>query len=226
MANCYFCQKKIGLLESGYDLDTERFPQKICYVCDTKRRVLRSFAKGDYAEAYDFFVKQQERTDLDLIAKEIITFWIQDGKERQIKKNAEEREQEVLTNILTNFPMTTGYNFEGYRITEYRGVVSSATVLGTGFLSDVSAIVSDAFGTESNALETKIISARNSAKEKLVRKAHEIGGTGLIGIDYDLSVLAGNAIAILATGTAVVVERITYTAGNTLQEIEANLPEI
>ncbi|MCI8339554.1 MAG: YbjQ family protein [Lachnospiraceae bacterium] len=43
--------------------------------------------------------------------------------------------------------LTSGFNFERYRITEYYGFVSGECAIGTGFLSELSLSVSDIFGT-------------------------------------------------------------------------------
>ena len=45
--------------------------------------------------------------------------------------------------------LTTGFNFENKCISEYLGLVSGETVLGTGFISDFKASFSDLFGMES-----------------------------------------------------------------------------
>lgn len=56
--------------------------------------------------------------------------------------------------------MTTGYSFDGYSITEYKQVIAGECVIGTGFLSDLSAVVNDFFGTTSNTLSRKLDEAR------------------------------------------------------------------
>ena len=60
--------------------------------------------------------------------------------------------------------MTSGYNFEGYTITEYLGVFSGECALGTGFLSSLGAGISDFLGTNSKMYSNKL----KEAKEELI----------------------------------------------------------
>ena len=61
---------------------------------------------------------------------------------------------------------TTGFNFEGYTITSYLGIVSGQTVLGTGFLSEFKASFSDFFGVQSDAFADKLEEAKQAAMKK------------------------------------------------------------
>lgn len=45
--------------------------------------------------------------------------------------------------------ITSGFNFEGYRITKYIGFYSGECALGTGFLSSLEAGIADIFGSNS-----------------------------------------------------------------------------
>ena len=57
-----------------------------------------------------------------------------------------------------NFKVTTGYNFDGYEIAEYLGIYSGEVVLGTGFISEFSASLSDIMGSRSNTFAKKMVS--------------------------------------------------------------------
>lgn len=48
--------------------------------------------------------------------------------------------------------MTTGFNFEGYNIVKYLGVISAPVVLGTGIFSNWDAALSDFTGTEADLM--------------------------------------------------------------------------
>lgn len=205
-AYCYFCNYGISVLDGDYKVDEKRLPERICFSCDNKRRVIRQAAKEGYEDAMIFFSEQLQRDEISWIAKEIINDWIEEGERNKAKREEKEKEKETVAEKMRNFRLTTGYNFEGQRIVEYKGLVSGVSVLGTGLISDLSAVLSDTFGTESNALENKILDARESAKKKMIQKAYDLGGNGIIGIDFDMNVLAMNTIAILATGTVVLAE--------------------
>ena len=55
-----------------------------------------------------------------------------------------------------NLPLTTGFHYDGYTITNYLGVISGDSFIGTGLISDAAAVLSDAFGTESDKLRGKM----------------------------------------------------------------------
>lgn len=101
-----------------------------------------------------------------------------------------------------NMITTTCSNIEGYRIKEYKGIVSGASVydfsggLGTDGYSDKGQ--SKVFGI---ALET--------AKKILVKNAVAVGADAVIGIQTALVVTNPLLIAVTLTGTAVKTEEIT-----------------
>ena len=103
-----------------------------------------------------------------------------------------------------DFPMTTGYNFEGYNITEYLGVISGESVLGTGFLSSWEASFSDMTGSESNAFIDKLKEARQYATERIVIEAVKKGGNAMIGVDIDYTMFSSNMIGVIINATCVI----------------------
>jgi len=102
--------------------------------------------------------------------------------------------------------MTTGFSFDGYKITRYNGIVSGEVVLGTGFLSEISAGISDFFGTASEKFAQKLKLAKESASEKMVLESLSKGGNATIGVAFDYIILGKNMIGVVATGTCVVIE--------------------
>lgn len=79
-------------------------------------------------------------------------------------------QEDISPSALQNIMETTGFNFDGYSITEYKGVVFSETVLGTGAFSELSASFSDLLGTKSNAFMKKLAQARDYAMLELKKK--------------------------------------------------------
>lgn len=49
--------------------------------------------------------------------------------------------------------LTSGFNFEGYKITQYIGFYSGECALGTGFLSSLNAGIADIWGSNSSIYE-------------------------------------------------------------------------
>lgn len=108
--------------------------------------------------------------------------------------------------FVDNYMLTTGYDFIGYKIKKYIGIVSGQIVLGTGFLSEFTASFSDFFGVQSEKFATKLEQAKQAALEKMVVKSDVKGGNAIIGVDFDYITFHGNMIGVIANGTSVVVE--------------------
>lgn len=137
-------------------------------------------------------------------------------EEQQVRQQVREEELEArklraerrstLFESVRKMKITTGYDFHGYRITDYKGLASGEVVLGTGFISEWSAGISDFFGTQSGAFADKMIQAKNGAIKKLMEDAHLKGGNALIGVDFDYITFSNNILGVSANGTVVVIE--------------------
>ncbi len=111
-----------------------------------------------------------------------------------------------MCELVAGMMLTSGYDFDGYTIIKYIGVVSGQVVLGTGFLSEVSATFADFFGETSKKFEDKLETAKNAAIEKLIVKSLEKGANAIIGVDFDYITFHNNMIGVVANGTAVIVK--------------------
>lgn len=103
--------------------------------------------------------------------------------------------------------LTTGFSFEGHTIRRYAGVISAQVVMGTGFLSELSASVSDFLGEENDAFAKKMERAKDAALTKLIEKSIEKGGNAIIGVDFDYITFSSNMIGVVTNGTSVVIEK-------------------
>lgn len=132
----------------------------------------------------------------------------------QAKQNKSEQylESDTLDSkmeeLIKKHIVTTGYDFEGYFIKKYITVVQSEVVLGTGFLSEFSAGVSDMFGIASATMENKLSEAKYRAQRQLIKRSIKTGGNALIGISISITTLRNNMLVISSMGTSVVVEKI------------------
>lgn len=216
MANCEICGRSCGMLGGG----REPYTGKELYICN------------DCGEK--FKIVDREKEDVELCKKmveELISLckdkrisniiseyamlerdkaaqYIEEKKkEEKIQKQREEL-REKYTEYVKAFKLTTGYNFEGYRITDYKGIISGEVVLGTGFISEFSASLSDSFGIQSNAFADKMTVAKNEAQNRLMKNAIFLGGNAIIGVDFDYINFSNNMIGVSANGTAVVIEKI------------------
>ena len=102
--------------------------------------------------------------------------------------------------------MTSGYSFEGRRISEYFGVYSGECALGTGFLSSLGAGFADFFGTNSTMYSDKLKRAKDYAIGQLRDQVIAIGGDAIIGLDIDYVSFSADIMGVIASGTAVKLE--------------------
>ncbi len=120
----------------------------------------------------------------------------------------QKQKQADYANRLNNHMLTSGFNFEGYKIVKYLDVVSGETVLGTGMFSTLNASFSDIFGEESSSYGKKLKEARNSAKKKVIYESTALGGNALIGIDIEYVTFTADLVGVVYTGTSVVIEKV------------------
>lgn len=104
--------------------------------------------------------------------------------------------------------LTSGYNFEGYKIVKYIGFFSGECALGTGFLSSMNAGIADFFGSNSSIYEEKLSKAKSMAMNELKTIAEGKGANAIIGVDVDYTTFSADIMGVVANGTAVVIEPI------------------
>ena len=116
-----------------------------------------------------------------------------------------------MKRFMKDFFITSGYNFEGYRITEYLDYCSGECALGTGFLSSLGAGFADLAGTNSEKYTVKLNQARNIALDRLKHQAKMCGANALIGVAISHTAFSSDIMGVLANGTAVNIEKILDT---------------
>lgn len=104
--------------------------------------------------------------------------------------------------------ITTSNNFEGHKITEYKGIITGEAVMGANVFKDVFAGVRDIVGGRSAAYEKELRKARDAAIEEASKNAEALGANGIVGVDLDYESLGkdGSMLMVTISGTAVVVE--------------------
>ena len=108
-----------------------------------------------------------------------------------------------------SMPVTTTFTIEGYRITQYLGVVRGLIVrsptIAQGFLGGLKSIVGGNIGSYTEMCEQ----TRQQAYELLIDHARALGANAIIGMRYDASEIGGGrgvaATEVLCYGTAVVI---------------------
>ena len=104
---------------------------------------------------------------------------------------------------------TAGSSFEGWRVTEYRGTLSTDAVVGAGLPAEADAIVSDLTDQRSLLLGSKMERAKRIAWNELLFRAHEAGANGILAIRYDVYMLPKGLFGASVTGTAVAIEQLS-----------------
>src|SRR5207249_7803122 len=100
---------------------------------------------------------------------------------------------------------TTTFSIEGYRITEYKGLVRGIVVrsptIGQGILGGLKQIVGGQIGAYAEMCEQ----AREQAYDLLLQHARELRANAVVGVRYESSEVGrqGSATEVLCYGTAV-----------------------
>lgn len=202
---CALCGKKQSAFSSSYLKDN-------IMICSECQNMISALSQADNMGAYQNILSEFEakcaaynptpeaQRALDEILTNIHT------------KQAPNIEKFEYQSKLFNFLSTTGYELSGYTITKYIKVISAESVLGTGFLSEFTAGVSDFFGIENNKFANKLDEAREAAMIKIAEKADKLGANALIGMNFNYVNFSGNIIGVVVHATAVYVEKITKSA--------------
>ena len=104
--------------------------------------------------------------------------------------------------------VTTTFGFEGYRISEYKGVVRGiivrAPTITQGIVGGLKNIIGGTIGAYTEMCEQ----ARQQAYELMIDHARAMGANAVIGFAYDAAEVGSKvgATEVLCYGTAVVIE--------------------
>lgn len=211
---CCICGKKQSALFGGFPLSDDATELRICAQCYSKKtEMLVSVDSDKYTQARNEFVgmlqpsvSQEIREAFENMLKPIDERhqkWENDMRAAREKEEEEQKLEYQKRILLDNMIMTTSYNIEGYHITKYIKVISGESVMGTGFLSEFSAGISDFFGVENETFAKKLETAKESAGTKIAEKAVELGADAVIGVSYSYTMFSDNMIGVIVTGTAV-----------------------
>ena len=101
--------------------------------------------------------------------------------------------------------LTTTHTIEGFKIRDYRGIVTGETIVGANIFRDFMASITDIVGGRSGKYENVLARAREEALAEMQARAGELGGNAVVGVDLDYEVLGqnGSMLMVSASGTAV-----------------------
>lgn len=104
--------------------------------------------------------------------------------------------------------VTTTPSVDGYRVSEYYGVVFGEVIEGVNFIRDIAASITNFIGGRSASYESEIINARTAAVDEMEQRAAALGANAVVGVSVDYEVLGtGNMLMATASGTAVKIIR-------------------
>ena len=105
-----------------------------------------------------------------------------------------------------SFLITTTDDIKGKHV-DYIGVVTGEAIMGTNFMKDWMAGISDTVGGRSGAYEKSIRKGKDIALTEMAEEAKSIGANAVIAVDLDYEVLGkdNGMMMVVASGTAVLV---------------------
>ena len=104
--------------------------------------------------------------------------------------------------------ITTGFDFEGFRVTRYLGLVRGITVRSRSIVGTVGGALQTLVGGNIGLFTELCEQSRQEAYDLMVSHATELGANAVIGVRYDATELMGGVTEVLAYGTAVRIERV------------------
>ncbi len=105
--------------------------------------------------------------------------------------------------------VTTGFDFAGYRVVNYLGVVRGITVRSRSALGNVAGGIQAFFGGNITIYTELCEHARSEAFELMVQHAQALGANGIVAMRYDANDVMEGITEVLAYGTAVVLEKVS-----------------
>ena len=104
--------------------------------------------------------------------------------------------------------ITTTQCIEGYRITDYKGMVQGIIVrtptIGQGLVGSIGSL----FGGNNSAYAEMCHQGREHAYNEMVKDAQEKQANAIIGVSYDSSEILRTGTEVICYGTAVTIEPI------------------
>jgi len=104
--------------------------------------------------------------------------------------------------------ITTSFDFEGYRVARYLGVVRGVTVRSRSMVGNFVGGLQTMFGGNISIYTELCEHARAEAFQLMAQHADQIGANAVIGMRYDANEVMDGVTEVLAYGTAVVIEKI------------------
>jgi uncharacterized protein YbjQ (UPF0145 family) len=103
--------------------------------------------------------------------------------------------------------ITTSFTIEGYKITEYYGMVRGIIVRSRSVFGNIGAAFQSLVGGNISLYTSLCEKTRNDAFELMLDHANEMGANAIIGVRYDTTEIMQGVTEVLCYGTAVKIEK-------------------
>jgi uncharacterized protein YbjQ (UPF0145 family) len=103
--------------------------------------------------------------------------------------------------------ITTTFDFAGFKIVRYMGVVRGITVRSRSVIGNFAGGIQTMFGGNISIYTELCEHARAEAFQLMVQHAEQIGANAIIGVRYDANEVTDGVTEVLSYGTAVVIEK-------------------
>lgn len=172
----------------GNELTADMFSSGMCFSC--------GYSTSDSEKEFN---KEQDK--------------INEERKREMDQK-KELEKKHYEESAKNHMLTTGYNFDGYTISKYHGLVSGECVIGSGLVSYIEACITNTIGIETSGYSEKMRDAKQIAVEDMVKQSIELGGNSIIGISYSISNILSSMVGISVNGTSVTIKKNSHYIGS------------
>ena len=221
MSNCFLCGKKIGMFDGCSYI--EKMPT--CSSCDAMIRenvnnvLATCHSKEDIIQTKELILEKLKNEfsedKMMILDKYVINMsklyynTIKNKEESKQNKSNPYNVDSIYQEKVNSHMLTTGYDFHGYEIEEYKGLVSGDCVIGTGIMAELFSDFSDLTGSKSKTFSNKMKEIKQDALNEMIEDSIKLGGNAVIGIQYDHITFSGkNMIGISLNGTSVKIKKI------------------
>ena len=85
--------------------------------------------------------------------------------------------------------LTTTPNIEGYKILEYKGLVTGETIIGANFIKDFFAGIRDIVGGRSKSYEKVLQEGKETSVREMMQRAQELGANAIVR-EFDIRIFS------------------------------------
>lgn len=203
MAVCCICNKKIGHHDSSHVFSAKYAELILCEKCHVNKQNLQVNTEGNIE-----IIRESRQYFEDYLSINMVAVPARAPLQEALKlSKAAEEESLKYQRKNREFMATMGIGFEGYRIVEYRDVVSGEVVLGTGTFTELGQQMGDITGKTCETVAGKINAAKEQALFHLKHRAMLEGGNAVLGVSYNIVNLSDSMLLVSANGTSVFVEK-------------------